>query len=333
MSSVKKLLEIFRAGTFTSEEGQRLTFSAADVAATVAAYDPQKHKAPLVVGHPKTEDPAYGHAVSLSLSNNGVVLAEPANVDPAFAELVNAQRFDKISASFWSPTSPRNPVQGVYYLRHIGFLGAVPPAVTGLKSPSFADTDNELITINFSDTPKEHVMTAEEIAALKTLEQKLKADEASFADKKKEQDKKQAELDAKEKLIAQAESKVRTVEIESFAEGLIGKGKLLPIEKAGVVALLGSLPIDQSISFADGDGKTVNQPGAEVLRNLLENLPERVDFSERSATDKRNTETTSFAAPSGYSIDNSQSELHNKITAYAKQHNISYAAAVAAVGG
>lgn len=329
----KKLLEIFRAGTFTSEEGDRLTFSDAEVAAIVAAYDPAKHKAPLVIGHPKTEDPAYGHAISLSLSDSNVVLAEPIDVDPAFADLVNAKRYDKISVSFWGPTSPRNPVPGVYYPRHIGFLGAVPPAVSGLKSPSFAADDSDIITINFSDTPKEHVMTPEEIAALKAREQKLKADEASFADKQKEQDKQKAELDAQAKKLADAEAKARTDEISSFADGLVEEGKLLPGEKAGVVSLLASLPVDKNISFADGDGKTVEQPGGDVLRNLLKALPERVDFSERTPAQKGQPEVASFAAPSGYAVDASQAELHNKITAHAKQHNISYAAAAMAIGG
>lgn len=332
MPTAKKLLEIFRAGTFTSEEGDRLTFSDAEVAAIVAAYDPAKHKAPLVIGHPKTDDPAYGHAISLSLSDNNVVLAEPIDVDPAFADLVNAKRYDKISVSFWGPTSPRNPVPGVYYPRHIGFLGAVPPAVPGLKSPSFAADDSDIITINFSDQ-QEPAMDPKKQAELDQREQKLKADEASFADKQKELDKQKAELDAQAKKIADAEAKARTDEISSFAEGLVKEGKLLPGEKAGVVSLLASLPVDKNISFADGDGKTVEQPGGDVLRNLLKALPERVDFSERTPAQKGQPEVASFAAPNGYAVDASQAELHNKITAHAKQHNISYADAAMAIGG
>ena len=118
--------------------GETLEFGEADLAATIAAYDPAKHQAPLVVGHPKHDDPAYGWVRSLSISG-GSIEASPEHVDPAFAEMVNAKRFKNISASFYAPDAPANPVPGVYYLRHVGFLGAQPPAVKGLRTPSFAD--------------------------------------------------------------------------------------------------------------------------------------------------------------------------------------------------
>lgn len=332
MSQAKKLLEIFRPGTFKSVEGQSISFSDADVAATVAAYDVAKHKAPLVIGHPKMDDPAYGHAVSLSLGRNNVVLAEPANVDPAFADAVNNERYDSISASFWSPTNPRNPVPGVWYVRHIGFLGAVPPAVPGLKQPSFADADDsDLITINFADS-QEPTMGTPTQAELDKQQQKLKDEQASFADQQAAAKKREDELAAREKALAAKEAKAREEEINSFAEGLIKSGKLLPVEKAGVVALLGALPADQEVSFADGDGKTVNQASADVLRNFLSNLPQRVDFAEHSAADNEAEQTdASFAAPNGYTVDAKQLQLHNKIQAHAEKHNMTYAQAAAVV--
>jgi hypothetical protein len=119
--------------------GQALEFSEADLVATAAAYDPARHEAPIVVGHPRDNAPAYGWIRALSASAAGLE-AEPQQVDPAFAELVQAGRFKKISASFYAPDSPANPVPGVYYLRHVGFLGAQPPAVKGLRAAtSFAE--------------------------------------------------------------------------------------------------------------------------------------------------------------------------------------------------
>jgi hypothetical protein len=73
------------------------------------------------------------------------MIAEPDQVDAAFAELVNAGRYKKISGSFYTPDAPANPVPGVYYLRHVGFLGAQPPAVKGLKSASFAAAEEGVI--------------------------------------------------------------------------------------------------------------------------------------------------------------------------------------------
>lgn len=141
---MNKQLQIFKAGKHTAMSGVALAFSDADIAATVAAYDPSKHEAPLVIGHPKTDDPAFGWVKSLQFSD-GVLQAEPDQVDAAFAELVNDGKFKKISASFYTPDAPNNPVPGVYYLRHVGFLGAQAPAVKGLKAASFADAEEGVV--------------------------------------------------------------------------------------------------------------------------------------------------------------------------------------------
>lgn len=138
-----KLIEIFKPGRHTSMSGEVVEFSEADLRASAEAYDPSLHEAPLVVGHPKTDDPAYGWVQSISYADS--LSVTPHQVDPAFAELVNAGRFKKISASFYKPDSPANPKPGVYYLRHVGFLGAAPPAVKGLKSASFAASDDGVI--------------------------------------------------------------------------------------------------------------------------------------------------------------------------------------------
>lgn len=141
---MKRRLEIFKAGKHTAMTGLQLDFGEADLQASVAAYDPTLYQAPLVVGHPKIDAPAYGWVAALEYAD-GVMQAEPDQVDAAFAELVNSGRFNRISASFYTPESPSNPVPGVYYLRHVGFLGAQPPAVKGLKPASFAEGEEGVI--------------------------------------------------------------------------------------------------------------------------------------------------------------------------------------------
>jgi hypothetical protein len=125
-------LQIFRPGKFTAMSGHTLDFSESEVMAIAANYSAEKFQAPIVAGHPKDSDPAYGWVKSLSFSE-GVLEAEPEQVDPAFAEAVAAGRYKKISGSFYPPNHPDNPVPGHYYLRHVGFLGAMAPAVKGLK--------------------------------------------------------------------------------------------------------------------------------------------------------------------------------------------------------
>lgn len=120
----------------------------ADLAACAKAYDPALHEAPLVIGHPKHDAPAYGWVHSLDADKAGLN-ASPKQVDVQFAELVDKGSFKKISASFYTPDAPNNPVPGVYYLRHVGFLGAQPPAVKGLREVAFAEAEEGVV--EFSD--------------------------------------------------------------------------------------------------------------------------------------------------------------------------------------
>jgi len=148
--NTSKPIQIFKPGKHIANNGASLAFSETDLQATISAYDPGKHEAPLVIGHPKLDGPAYGWVKSLSFAD-GALVAEPDQVDAEFSELVNSGKFKKVSASFYTPDSPSNPVPGVYYLRHVGFLGAQPPAVKGMKSASFADGETGIVEFSGYD--------------------------------------------------------------------------------------------------------------------------------------------------------------------------------------
>lgn len=139
-----KKLQIFKPGRHTAMSGAVLEFSDAELSASAQGYDPTLREAPLVVGHPTIDAPAYGWVKSLEYVD-GRLYAIPDQVDAAFAELVNAGRYKKISASFYTPQAANNPKPGTYYLRHVGFLGAQAPAVAGLKSASFAGGNDGVI--------------------------------------------------------------------------------------------------------------------------------------------------------------------------------------------
>ena len=140
-ATAPKPLHIFKPGRFTTLAGEAIEFSEADLQATARAYNPKISKAPLVVGHPKTDAPAQGWATSLVASDRGLFAAAD-KVDPEFAEAVRSGRWGTISAKFYRPGDAANPVPGVWYLRHIGFLGAQPPAVKGLDDPEFSEADD-----------------------------------------------------------------------------------------------------------------------------------------------------------------------------------------------
>jgi hypothetical protein len=142
-----KPFEIFRSGTHTDSRGRPFTFSDEDLTAIASKYDPALSHAPIVVGHPKEDAPAYGWVKSVSF-RDGRLVVDAEDVEPQFANLVKVGRYRTRSASFYPPQHPNNPIPGQYYLRHVGFLGAAPPAVKGLKAVEFCDDDG---LIEFQD--------------------------------------------------------------------------------------------------------------------------------------------------------------------------------------
>ncbi|AJO79217.1 hypothetical protein [Pseudomonas sp. MRSN 12121] len=145
-----KTIPFFRAGKHVDSQGRKVEFTETDLAASISGYDPALHRAPLVIGHPKDNGPAYGWVRSISRNTKGEATAVPEQVHNDFAEGVAAGTWYPRSASWYAPDDPRNPKPGIYYLRHIGFLGAQPPAIKGLSDIEFDDGDG-VVEIEFGD--------------------------------------------------------------------------------------------------------------------------------------------------------------------------------------
>ncbi len=128
----RKHLHLLRSGAFTDMNGATVSFSDGDLVAIADSYDPNTHEAPIVVGHPKTDSPAYGWVASLSTDAAGLH-AEVHQVNPQFAEQVRDGAYKKLSAALYTPEHHNNPTPGAFYLKHVGFLGATPPVVKGLR--------------------------------------------------------------------------------------------------------------------------------------------------------------------------------------------------------
>lgn len=142
-------IEIFKPGTLTSMEGVQVTLSAADLQDIAAGYDPKRHEAPMVIGHPTHDAPAYGWVKSLAFADGALVAQGEESAE--LTELVGKGHFKKVSASFYTPKAPGNPTPGKWSLRHVGFLGAQPPAVKGLRAVSFAEAEEGVVT--FGELP------------------------------------------------------------------------------------------------------------------------------------------------------------------------------------
>jgi conserved phage-related protein len=150
-----KFFNIFKPGKHIDAAGQEVSFSEDDLKDIAASYNSEVHEAPICCGHPKHDKPAFGWIKQLCYDAGSKMLrAMPAQVNPEFAEMVNSGAFKKISPAFYSPSSPANPNPGHFTLRHIAFLGAQPPAVKGLGSVSFAESDNADVSfeLDFAET-------------------------------------------------------------------------------------------------------------------------------------------------------------------------------------
>jgi hypothetical protein len=157
---------------------------------------------------------------------------------------------------------------------------------------------------------------------------------ADFAAQQQKLEADAAALVEREKKLQEREAKARRDDAVEFADDLVAGGKVLPKDKATVVELLLTLPSAEPLSFANGD-ETIQKPAADLFRELLDGLPQRVDFSEKSGGGEDTAAgAASFAAPQGALVDAGQLELHRKATAYQVQHpTVSFTDAYKAVGG
>ena len=318
LTSLVPQIEIFRAGRHIDDAGTAHSFSEADVAAMVASYDPALREAPLTIGHPAGNLPAYGWVKGLALNGVGKLVMDTHQVQPQFAEMVDAKMFKKRSASFYTPTHPNNPKPGNWYLRHVAFLGAQPPAIAGLAD--FAEGDSTG-TVNFSET----LFNQEQLRMSEELKQQLSASQAQAAAADAARTKAEGEAtEARAQLaqFAEAAKLDRVAGYTSFCEAQIKTGCLLPKEKDAAIAMMTTLGEAKAVSFAEG-GATKTVPAVDFLKDLIARAKPVVSFGEHAAG--------GTVPGAGSAAGLSEAEMHNQALAYARHHAVNYSEAIKAV--
>jgi hypothetical protein len=288
-------IELFRAGDY----GDKGSYSAADIDNMIRNFNPAEHEPPVVMGHPEHDAPAYGWVSALKRNGN-VLLGMLKQVPQQFEDLVRGARFKKRSISFYR--TDRGPV-----LRHVGFLGAMPPEVKGLadvKLASFsagafeaiefkeeASVDGNEIKKAFSESmdslktffselfkgkkivdlnegDQGKAMEAAVEKALKPLQDSYTNLEKQFSDYKKEAEKRATTITAQEQTQF-AEAQIARVKAQT--------GRWVPaFDKMGVPAIFAALATSAvTVEFGEGDKKT-KKPLAEVFADFLIGLGELV---------------------------------------------------------
>jgi len=358
-----KRIHIFKAGRHTSSQGTTLDFSEEALQAAVEAYDPKLHEAPIVVGHPKDNGPAFGWISGLEFEE-GNVDALPTQVNADFAEMVKTGAFKKVSASWYTPDSPANPKPGAYYLRHVGFLGAQPPAIKGLEGVQFSEEEEGVVEFaaewetagifrrlreffiekfgveeadkaipsymvegaeDAARTPKETADAAYSETGESTMtEEELKAAQDQLAADRAALETRESDLKAREESFAEAERTARRDAMHKRVDDLVDAGKIVPAQAPGLKSFAEQLSAEATVEFGEGDGAE-KKPAVDYFFEFLESQAKGPDFEERAPG-------TGEAA----SGDMTAEELAVKAMEYREERakagtKISYTEAVAAV--
>lgn len=329
-------IAVFQTGTHTDMAGETKNWTTEDVDQIVKSYNPSVHEAPVVIGHPKNDSPAWGWVESLRREGN-LLFAKLKNIAPEFAGWINDGRYKKRSISLYSDLS----------LKHLGFLGAMPPAVKGLPDSGFMEDANDII-IEFS--AKEDFMELKEFfEGLKFWTDHNKEIQASvvappavpaivattiavpaisYSEADIETAKKEAAIQAVEaeraRLTLEFAEKEKAAKqaahggiIKTELESGVAAGKIAPAWiKAGIAEFMTGLDTASDIQFAAGSGM---QTQIEWFRKFLSELPKLVNFEEFA------TRGTDIAGDPGGKLE---ALIQHKMTA---DKTLSYSRAFAAV--
>ena len=138
MSALDGWIDVCRAGSWTDVSGRSVTLASADLDRIAAAYG-SADPAPVVVGHPETDSPAWAWVDGLRRVGDRLQ-ARLRDIAPAFRTAVEAGRYAGRSVALAGDR-----------LVHLGFLGGAPPAVDGLSPTRFAAAPDRVIELAAAD--------------------------------------------------------------------------------------------------------------------------------------------------------------------------------------
>ncbi|NPV38312.1 MAG: hypothetical protein HPY78_03440 [Brevinematales bacterium] len=319
-------IPVFKAGTHIDSSGVERTFSEKDLDTIIERYKSNAHEAPICIGHPKTNAPAFGWVADLKRIGS-TLFAQVRDISPEFAEWVEKGLYKKRSISLYPDMT----------LRHVGFLGAMPPAIKGLPDVSFAET--EVTTIEFQDIDTKFEILADILRNLRewfieqfgtevadslinnydisTIESETSLPENEFSEgshtkeivnnllkELDEQKKRLKEYEAEKEAQKQKEKLLR---IQHYAETLVSEGKLLPKDKEDFVRFATTLDDTTPLEFAEGQKTT-------ALERFVQFFSTRhVDFEEKYNKKPKKT-----------LLVEDRDDLASQVKEYAKEHNMSF---------
>lgn len=195
------LIEVFRSGEYRDSGGNTQFYSKEKLKLIADLYNSRvaedsSSKAPIVKGHPKSDEPALGWVDYLRCDED-ILKAKVSKVDTSFMDEVKSGRYKKISVSLYNNL----------LLKHIGFLGAAAPAVKGLKDVEYEENYSELDDfeleeneINNSKLVKDCKDELSEFEELKSVNNELKTKNIELSDLNNEYNQRIEELEKNSRL-------------------------------------------------------------------------------------------------------------------------------------
>lgn len=317
--------EIFKTGTHISDKGVTKDYSLDELNFIAQSYKPEEDEAPIVIGHPIDNSPAYGWVSSLEVTEDGKLVADAPDekLNPEFLSALKEGSYKKRSISL----TPEGK------LRHVGFLGGAAPAVKGLADIQFSHPSstviefelNEPLVLNsFQDQPALELNSFDSIQSqLNEINSTIKKLNSNFSESQNN------ELSTKfnqlSNEIASLKSKITKSEFESLLDVKLGVGSLTPAIKDKLLAV-SNFAVAQNFS-ADFSQDKFNKDLNILLTDLVNAFPKVIyyeNFAEKPEfeLDKNTDEFASFT------VDSEVKALHNKALALSKKENITYLNAV-----
>lgn len=135
MTGLAGWVEVFRAGSHTDSKNRAISFSHADLDQMVTNH--QLGAAPAVIGHPTMNSPAYAWVAELKRDGDSL-FARFEDINPDFEAGVQSGAYRNRSVSVFPDKSHG------WRVRHVGWLGAKPPAIEGLQPVEFSEGEAEV---------------------------------------------------------------------------------------------------------------------------------------------------------------------------------------------
>jgi len=323
--------EIFKTGTHTSDKGIQKEYSLDDLNFIAQSYNPTEDEAPIVIGHPIDNSPAYGWVSSLEVTEDGKLVADAPDekLHPDFLSAVQEGRYKKRSISL----TPEGK------LRHIGFLGGAAPAVKGLADIQFSqpsstviefEINNEAMESKQSEDPDLSGQSLDENQSLEKITEQLNSINETIKQLNNNFSEAQnndlsTKFNQLSNEINSLKSKINKSEFESLLENKLGVGSLTPAIKDKLLAV-SNFAEAQNFS-ADFSQEKFNKDLNVLLTDLVNSFPKIIhyeNFAEKPEFESDKL-TDEFA---NYSVDQEAKALHNKAVALSKKENITYLNAV-----